>query len=579
MTHSLTLGGLLLTESSPDTDHGYEFNVLADGLGFGVAAGVQEVITSLLADGDLVRVDRYGNREVTFVVEITGPSLGALAYGEAALRREVGRPNSLTWQAPDVLSVPTVFDVVTSEMQQTFDDLDELRTRRTFKVTLTCSPFASSAELTTAAALASGTTSVLIDDCSSATGWTGTRNGAPSPSDGPSTIWEDGSVGIMELSNTVGFPPEEWTLTRTGSMDFTSTRFLDVELTTLSAKGGAPLSVSAYLDGSSKALPMLQARRISDNSGYYEVTFDTGGVVASSVTFRHVSSAGYGHAWQGLQVRNMARSDIAPNVTSHQMARILEVGGTERTPASIHVTSTDGAADLGLTFVHTSPEDGSGYSPPLRRWRTAGGTVVSGGPFSGSREPIDSSFVASVPTASIPRGGYQLVANLRSAVSATSPVYYAVRTQLPDGSLMGEVSGKQSVEFTANVWTTAVLFEDLALPSVRTAAGFVKIDIGAVGVEIDEAWLFRMDDDCALTYVNVTSPNLWLDSAGQSSPVPTVWVGDGRDTSTHPGTLLAGMGAHVLSPDGTAVFVATAAATNPMVSAEFFKRWHSNAAE
>lgn len=555
-----------------------------DGVDVGEPELVVEEGVSDLADGDLVREVRHGNRTYVIPVYVEGATLGDVAAGEALLRQEARRAArgglELLHDPGDGLVPASVYEVQSVRMTPARGDTMESHLVRKFVLTLTCAPFARSSEKTTAAAMVSGSTTVTVDDCSTTTGWTGTRGGAPSPADGPSTIWEAGSVGIMELNNTVGFPPEEWTLTRTGSVDFTATPFLDVEMTTLSAKGGAPLVVSAYLNGSSTALPILQARRIADNSGYYRVTFDTGGVVASSIKFRHVSSAGYGHAWQGLQVRNVARTDVAPGINSHQLARILEVGGTERTPASIHVTTADGVADLGLTFVHTSPEDGSGYAPPLRRWRTSGGTVAAGGPFSGSLEPIATSFVASVPTSAVPKGGYQLVANLRCTSSATEPIYYALRTQLPDGTLMGVLSDKVSVDFTANAWATVVLAEDVTLPTVRTQAGFVKVDIGgAAGIDIDEAWLFRMDDDCALSYVNVTSPNLWLDSADQSSPVPTVWVGDSRETSTHPGTLLGGMGAHVLSPDGTAVFVATAAASNPMVSAEFFKRWHSNAAE
>jgi hypothetical protein len=97
-------------------------------------------------------------------------------------------------------------------------------------------------------------------------------------------------------------------------------------------------------------------------------------------------------------------------------------------------------------------------------------------------------------------------------------------------------------------------------------------------VTLDEAWLFREDDDCALTIVKTARPHLWLYSPDLTSPVPRVWIGDGLTTRVHPGTGLEGMGAHVLSPEGTAVF--TAALTDyPLTDATFYRRWHSNAAE
>lgn len=576
MTHSLTLGSLLLTDPLPDDDHGYTFSVLAEGAGFGVAQGVREVVTSLLADGDIVRTTRFGNREVSFAVQIEGPTLGALAHGEAALRAELGRRNTLTWQAPDVLSVPTVFDVVDSEMQQTFDDLDELRRKRTFVVSLTCSPWARSADLVTVDALSVGASTVSIDDGTSAAGWTGSYEGSPAV---VSTAWEAGSVGVAELDDAVT-APDTWTMTRTGAVDFTSTPYLVVEVRTLASDAAPPINVSASADVA--PLSLLSVRREA-GSAYYEMIFDLRGTGATSaLTFTHTSRVG--DPWSGMFIRQLSRTSEPPGITARQQARIVDVGGTERTPASIHVQTASGTGSLGQCIVHTCPEDGSGYSPPLQRWRTVGQTrTPDATAFSGTYESINTtSWIAEVPTSALPEGGYVLMARLRAQTAATVTVTWSTSTIFPDATTQeGFTVGTVQHTFDAgNVWNL-VKMDALTLPSVRTKAGKVQIALQVAAaspvVTLDEAWLFREDDDCALTIVETARPHLWLDSPDFDSPVPRVWIGDGSTTKVHPGVGLKAMGSHVLSPEGTAVFTA-ALTDNPSTDATFYRRWHSNAA-
>jgi hypothetical protein len=585
--HSLTLGALLLTESQPDADHYFTFTVLADNLGFGVAQGVREVVTSLLSDGDLVRTTRYGNREVSFAVMIEGPSLGSLAHGEAALRAEIGRGNTLTWQAPDVLSVPTAFEVIDSEMSQTFDDLDELRRRRVFVVTLTCAPFARSAEMSTVAAMDSGTTTVVVDTCDATTDWTGTRGGV---AEAVSGFYEAGAVAVAEVSNVDGFPPENWTLTRTGSIDLTSTPLLVVEMTTLSAKGGAPLEIECYAASSASGspLPILAVRKLTDGSGHFQVTFDgTGLGVIAAVTFAHTSAPGYGHTWQGILVRNVSRADVPPSITTRQLTRIIDVGGTERTPCSLKVVP--GAAEaLGLAIVHTSPESGRGYSPSLRQWRVSGNPETSEtGSLSGLKEAVTGTpIVAQMPIVSLPEDGYALMAYMRSSAVGTFPLTWQARTTV-DSIYYGGHEGVTNAYFpVAGEWTLIPLAV-VTLPPVRAAVGGeVQFNLTRTVVDeeiyLDEWWPFRMGDDCALTIVKSDEASfLWLDSPDASSPVPRVWVSNNSDRSDqrHPGAGVIAQGNHVLTPDGTMVFVASTGIELPALSATYYKRWHSNAAE
>lgn len=573
MTHSLTLGSLLLTDAPAHDEHGYSFSVLAEGTGFGVAQGVREVVTSLLADGDIVRTTRFGNREVSFPVQIEGPTLGSLAHGEAALRAEVGRRNTLMWQAPDVLSVPTVFEVVDSEMQQTFNDLDELRRKRTFILTLTCSPFARSADAVTVPALISGgvASSTVVDTCDSATGWSAAMNGV---SAGVSTTWETGAVSVVDL----GAPtPSLLTLTRTGTISFSTQRYLVIEAGFSPSLGAVPIYAYAGTSPSASEIPKVSQQQISP--GWFRCIFDQGGTSLSAVTF----SGYFTPENADLKIRDVSKRN-QPGTVPRQQTKIIAVGGTERTPTNLHVQTANGADPLGQCIVHTCPEDGSGYSPPLQRWRTVGQTRTNDATaFSGTYESINTtSWVAEVPTLALPEGGYVLMARLRAQSAATVTVTWSTSTIFPDASTQeGFTVGTVQHTFAAgNVWEL-VKMEALTLPSVRTKSGKVQIALQVAAaspvVTLDEAWLFREDDDCALTIVETPRPHVWLDSPGLDSSVPRVWIGSGMTTKVHPGTGLKAMGAHVLSPEGTAVFTA-ALSDFPATDATFYRRWHSNAA-
>lgn len=586
MTHSLALGGLTLTgdKSFADPTHGFWFEVAAEGTEFGQPEAVARIITSLLTDGAIVSYDRDDNRTIPVRVRVNGPTLAAVAHGEAALRQESKRRNELTWQPPDTFAPPSVFETFPSSMSRQSDgdwDLDELvRRSRTFGLSLTCSPFARSLEPTTVEALVAGSTTIVVDTCDSATNWTGFRNGFPYAA---SAAWEAGSVGVAELEDAIT-SPETWTLTRASAVDFTSTPYLKIEVRTIASDVGQPMNVAAYAGSVTPAnlLPVMSVRRLAGGA-YFEVVYDaTGRGSVSALTFNHVSPPG--HPWQGLFIRSLARTDVTPGTTSRQQTRVIEVGGTERTPASIHVQSVGAELPLTQAIVHTCPGDGSGYSPPLRRWRISGGStpIASAPAFSGFYESIvGTGITCDTPTSALPEGGYVLAAYMRSTAATTVSVAWSTSTIFPGGTREeGFTVGSELVTFPDDGWHIVPL-ATLSLPSVRTKAGkvrtIIQVPSSSTTIFLDDAWLFRTDKDCALTVLTSPHPHLWINSAGVDAPVPTAWVGDGVDVRVHPGTGLQAMGTHILSPEGTAIFTATL--VPPMTDATFYRRWHSNAAE
>jgi hypothetical protein len=575
--HSLTLGSLLLTGSVPDTDHDFTFDVLADGASFGVAQGVREVVRSLLADGDIVRTTRYGNREVSFRVLIEGPSLGSLAHGEAALRAEVGRPNLLTWQAPDALSVPTVFEVVASEMAQTFDDLDELRRRRTFVLTLTCKPFARSADAVTVAALAAdppSPTTVTLSDADTPTGWS--ANIGPYPV----TVTDEGAFVRAAVAGS-GASSGSGTLVvalSVSAVSLSATPYVLVEMD----RGPGGIRFAMTIDGVTKTVTPILSRTLDAGTTLYALPANGAFSGLQIMASYHSAHEIY------VDVHDVTATDTLPQVSPRQQTRIIDVGGTERTPASIRVAAPDGSTNLGLTILHTSPEDGSGYSPPLRRWRTLGNTVTTDTTLlSGAREPLHASAVQfMVPTSALPEGSYELCGRFRASAAGAHRIFFTGFTQLPppnDGSLLGPLENAETINFpAANQWVYASL-GILTLPTVRTTAGMVVINVqrdASVGatIDYDEMWLFRIGEDCALTVEEIPSPNMWADSPGVGSSVPTLWMGSDYATRSNPGTPPKGRGNHILRPEGTAMFAATTGVENPEVSGTFYRLWHSNAA-
>lgn len=591
MTHSLMLGDLLLTGSRdfPDPDHGFWFEVAAEGTEFGSPQAVTRIITSLLVDGAIVSYDSDGNREIPVRVRVHGPSLAAVSQGEAALRLASKRRNELTWQPPDEFAPVSVYETYPSPMESVQEsgwDLDELRRVRTVRLSLACSPFALSQDVTTVSALPSGgsPSTSTIDNCDSASGWTATRSGAAVSA---TTFWEAGAVGAAELDSSFT-APETWTLTRTGSVSFASMPYLSAEVRTVSYNGN--LSVRAVTStGSSLNLPILSKRNLEaggDEGSYHEVVcLVPGGVTLASVTFVHTSQSG--DIWQGLLVRKVSQSNMPPGGFARQTSQVFEVGGTERTPASLRASTTAGF--LGTTLIHTTKFDGSGYSPDMRRWRATGNATsanVDARKITGTWELMRPNPVVSrTPSHSMPRGNYLLVAAIKSDTPTTTtplPISWAVKSVI-SGQTLGNDEGTGYGWFPVAHELTIIPIASLAAPIVRSGALDVEVHLfnptSTVTMSVEQWWMFTDDDDSALSIVNTSEGALWLDSPDADSPVPTVWVGPSKPLSFHPAAGLVAQGSHTFRPGPN--LVTTVSDSNDYMSAslEYRKRWHSNAAE
>lgn len=157
----------------------FQFETESDGATFGFAEPVVVTVESDLTDGTRGQIVRHENREASFRVSVVAENSIGLAEGEALLRSLIGGPAEAAWTPPDGWGATTVFEVLWSQMQWQFDDMDELRIRRVWQVTFTAKPFGRSVDATVTAALGGGEvpTVVEIDDASSTTNWTGSIGG------------------------------------------------------------------------------------------------------------------------------------------------------------------------------------------------------------------------------------------------------------------------------------------------------------------------------------------------------------------------------------------------------------------
>lgn len=584
MSAGLVLGTIDLVDFVDTGDDGYEIHVTAEGTTFGSPEAVVRALVSALADGERVTHDRAGNRVASFPVKITGADSAALALGEAALRRELFRPNTLTWTPPDGYGASTVFEVLTSHFDPKFDDLDELRTRRMFVVTLTCAPFARSATLTTVSALSVGgaPSVILFDDCAEDTGWTGSVDDIPADA---TNFYEAGSVGVAVFDDNADRDADTAKMQRPGAVDFSAHPYLIVDARTISN------STNLIVRADGVDLPLLSLRHIGDD--HYEYTFLVS-VPSATLSFQHSRPAG-DTLWLGLFVYNLTKSNMPPGSTSRQTARILPIGGTERTPGSIHVSAPDGETALGLTIVSTFPDKypAAGFDPAMSRWYLEGTREEDATTVSGYRFRLDDGFfTAQAPAESFPDGGYQMVGLLAASVEGTYEVVSLVQAR-QDGVILKEWANSE-VTSLGPAETSGWLVVDLGVPTLpilRAWSGTelvlaVKVrnvngsDLVGVTVEAQDAWMMPVDDDCGLTIVLSDKPHMWLDSPTIETGVQRLYHGDEEDRtgSTFPDGVHT-FGQHILTAGQTGMAVITTGVQYPSAEATYYKRWPHNAAE
>lgn len=587
MTHSLFLGGLDLIGDGFDS---FKIETIAEGMSFG-SADPQDVVTkTLLQDGSSVATDRWDNREIVFGVLISGPDLIAVGAGEKALYAELARRNTLTWTPPDGWGPPTVYDVLTSWADFDFDDWGEMEPGtigRRFAIRLTCLPWGRDVEKTVVSAIANGETpppvvESTVDACSSTTGW----------STPPSNTLSIVSGRLRATTSNV----YAVTLTRTGSVDFSTTPWLAVDY--LPADAATHSSAQVYATfGSAPPVPST-AIGPSPTTGYkrawFAFPFDAiPSGVTSSVTFDLNVGGLPTFIPRTVTLALLLRTNQSPFTgTGRQQFRSLVVGGSARTQGSLQIAHDTAA--LGDVLVFTNEDDGSGYQPACRQYRAAGGAVTPDtSTASGSLSPLDGGTPETydVPARAVPSGTYAILARVKMRTGSATPLL-TVTAATRGGGIDSTVRSTARFSPLTTTWTIVEIGR-LTLPPTAVPSGsssVVRLKASAsAAVDIDELWIFNVDVG-ALSWVRAgtgapatfgASNRLWLDTATLDRPRPSVWLGTQADRSDARHALgfpeIESSGTHIFPPGPVNLFTVTTGAENAAASLDYYRSWTNNA--
>jgi hypothetical protein len=567
---SIELGGLLLLDQGDAVESvdGYTLSVMGEDTNYGNPQPVTTTVYSMLRDGSIVTRDRDDNRQPVLLVEVAaGLNDGnALALGERALMAVCRRPAELKWTPPQAGATPVVFDVVDSNIDFLFDEMDELQLRRTYRITMSALPHGRGEDEVVVEALTPppvSPTTVTVDTCDSATGWT--ASGTLSQTGG---YVQSGFAGGLA-------PPATTTLTRAGTVDFTPTDYCIVEWD----------GTSAGTHGSPSSFTMDNGTKVSDQNlgggwikSYFRFAADQ-----PSLTFQ--ASWGPAPSSPGaLRIRDVKRSDTGPIVgTGRQSFRSLNIGGTVTTQGSIDIVSADGTGWLLDTIVYTS-HGNNGAQPHLSPWltlpvsRTSDTATITGGWHATN---VTTRWV--IPKTALPDGEYLLVARLNDSSGGTRAITYTAVSRMGGVAIPGD-SQSATVQVplpTAGAWNHVVL-GTLDLPFTPLGDdGDIQIElVGVATTVLDEAWLF--DTAGRLTIVDdVNHPRLSIRAPSLEHETGGLWMGVSSDQSDWYGAIRNAIavpaGGHDLEPGANNLFVvSTGPVINHVVTSKHYERVHTH---
>lgn len=575
---SLYLGSLNCLGSTTDAaGNVFTIEAMADGTDWGSAEPIEVAVQRWMTDGAIAATQGYENRKITFQVKISAITSMALAAGEAALIEVAQAALTLSWIPAEgsTLASTTVFDLWTCYLAHQFEADEELHLTRTYQVTATAKPWARSAGLTTVTAVptAGAGTTASVDTGTSTTGWTGSPN-AP-------TVF--GGTAIRESLALSGGTPKTLKLTRTGSvtgMGTTPYLAIDQRFT-----GPAPSSITVKVDGAA----CTQVSAIG-STRYWQVPAGVTSFTTLEIASVHTQT-GNGQTATS-DVYDVTRSSVAGVTSSHKMLqRHLDVGGSVPTSGSIQIASPS-ATVLGTVLVYTAPDFGGGYSPPLRQFRAAGGTVtVDATMVSGARETFSGlSLFYDIPDGAIRPATYVVVGRFNFTATGNMTVFAA--------SLSGHSTEVDSINTVVSSTGAAVVWSiigALSLPGdarpsdsqlVTKFSAFGQLNSGTAAT-VDELFLLDVTHG-AFTLVKsdaagvFNSTRMWLDSpdADQSDNRPHVYIGenaDRSDTFQVPYGQVKSPGDHDFDSNGSLVFTVTDNVDDAVVTATYYPRWHTHA--
>lgn len=496
-----------------------------------------EVTLANLRMGPLVVQDGFEAREAFVAVRIRGADSGGLARAEAALWREVGKPNTLTWQPPDGKGPASVFEVMSSSMVGRFDDLREtLQVERAYVLRLVCRPFVRPVDKVSIPALLAGAvpTSATITDGTSTTNWSANMTGG--------VVSTDGDYVTAQFS---GAPSDSFVRLRyAGSVDYTGTPYLTVQIR---RPLGATLSTLVFSNHLGPLTPIfVSALTKSGSHKYRTYVFEV--PEEASTNFQVATQDDLN---QALSVGSLVRSNVPPGLGSaRQLTRSIEVPGAAPTEGSLRIEHDSSA--LGTVLAYTWRDDSdSGWTPPLMPWLTSGGATPDSARVSGQSVNVTGATTFELPAA-MPAGSFVLLALMKSDATQDVVFEYELRTKVGSNYVGPTISGEVPVAFNSTSWVVKSPTGLLHLPTLplgpetdATLEVTIQCVLGIEVITLDEAWLFNTDvGQLSWLAVGSGSPapggdsnRVWINSRTLDRPRPEYLVGTAADGSDAYGAL------------------------------------------
>lgn len=574
--HEVILSDLALMENGQPVDYadGYTLAVMADDTSWGNPQARSTTVYSMLSAGSVVARDSDDNRTIVLRVSVTAPSVAGLELGEAALMAACNRPTLLSWLPPQSDASRSVFEVVDSSLEFLFDDLDELRFTRTWRITITALPYVRAENETTSPAVPSAA-AVVIDSGSSTTNWT-SGHGVVSTVAGAvvSTYPAGTQVGLFYGTRLTRVFPTP--------INTTTNKYLAFDW-----KASVPPYHTVRVNGD-PSNNLAEVRRDPLAGGYsrsyYRLPADVTQLTSALLDVIH-GSGNTGSAT--LSIDQMQVMQALPMIgTGRQQIRTIQTGGSAPTSGSIDVVhATSGLAEV---IVYTYETQG-GYQPALSPWRTTAGTFIAdGNALAGGFWDLSTTpYRASVPVDALPHGEAFLMIRAHNTAIGSCIFDYAAYSEVVPGEVLGQEGGQFTHYFeAANVPRFILVPVPLNLPTLPMGpSGRVAIDVarftagGAGTTYIQESWLFNTAG--SLSIVNVgTRKRLSLRAPSLDEPQGAMWTGNAADESDwYSVSSLATSrppGGHILKPGINNVYTATTGAVDASVSATHFDRGHTH---
>lgn len=596
---ALVWGQLSFINPDAESEGDFEIEALASGTSLGNPGPIIETMPSLLLAGELATRTGWENREIAIKLRISANDGNALARAEAALfaQQLLDQPPPLEW-TPMIKGATNVFDVVVANLSldndEDWDWAESYEGYRYYLLTLTCLPFARSADSTIVPALplpADPVTAVFtnVDTCGSTAGWTlETDGGSPT---GPTAV--AGPPSYVGATAVINSPGDHLRLVRTGAIVVPANYYLAVDVE--GANGGtlqpgwSAGSWRARLDG--VYVDPIAITYDGENNSARLFFADVGTIAELAILKDFSTGKGATSGTTPIRVYNVATTDTlgsSTTTTNRQQSRLVTVTGSAPTTAALRLydaTPADLAAASGTkgnVLVYTSRN--VDWRPNLRRWISSSAAPTTDATLvSGARHTLTTPTKYLVPPLQLTPGSYALMA--RMSVSVAGTLTWQARMATAGGAtntVGSNVIVTGTVELAVTTGYDMFNLAALVLPVVEVEGSNYAIEItltGTANMTIDEAWLFSLDDG-VLTWVADDEGIDWLEirSPELGAARPSVW--GGRNAVTTGASCIdwktLSFGPHRFDPGQMQIFTVTPASLIAQCEIEFFPRFHSN---